>query len=59
MTGKILGYRDLFKMDKPVWTNAMYKKLGRLPQDCKKHTGNDTIELFSTETNLRIERKLI
>ena len=22
-TGKILGYRDLVKMDAPVWTNSM------------------------------------
>ena len=28
--GKILGYRDLVKMDAPVWTNSMCNELGHL-----------------------------
>ena len=27
--GQILGYRDLVKMDAPVWKNSMCKELGR------------------------------
>ena len=41
-TGKILGYRDLVKMDAPVWTNYMCNKLGSLSQGWKEHVGNDT-----------------
>ena len=34
-TGKILRYRDLVKMDAPVWKNSMCNKLGRLSQGWK------------------------
>ena len=45
-TGKILGYRDLVKMDAPVWTNSMCNELGRLSQGWKTHAGTDTIEFI-------------
>ena len=45
-TGKILGYRDLVKMDPPVWTNSMCNKLGRLSQGWKSHAGTDTIKFI-------------
>ena len=31
-TGKVLGYRDLVKMDALVWKHSMCNKLGRLSQ---------------------------
>ena len=34
-TGKILGYRDLVKMDAPVWKNSMCNELGSLSQGWK------------------------
>ena len=42
-TARILGYRDLVKIDSPVWTNLMCNELGRLSQGWKAHAGNDTI----------------
>ena len=45
-TEKTLGYRDLVKMDAPVWTNSMCYKLGCLSQGRKEHTGADTIEFI-------------
>ena len=44
--GKILGYRGLVKMDPPVWTNSMCKKLVRMSQGWKSHAGTDKIELI-------------
>ena len=43
ITGKILGYIDLVKMDRPVWTNSMCNELDRLPQSWKSHAGTDEI----------------
>ena len=43
---KILGYRDIVKMDLPVWKNSMCNKLGRLSQGWKANAGTDTIELI-------------
>ena len=40
---KFWGYRYLFNMDEPVWTNSMCNKLGHLSQGWKKHAGTDTI----------------
>ena len=34
-TGNFLGYRDLVKMDLPVWKNSMCNELGRLYQGWK------------------------
>ena len=34
-TETILGYRDLFNMDAPVWANSMCNELGRLSQGWK------------------------
>ena len=45
-TGEILGYRDLVKMDAPVWTNSMCNKLVRISQGWGKHAGTDTIEFI-------------
>ena len=45
-TGKILGYRDLVKMDAPVWTNSMFNELGRLYQVWKSHLVTDTTEFI-------------
>ena len=45
-TGKILGYRNLVKMDAPVWTNSMCNEIGRLSQGWKVNTGTYTIELI-------------
>ena len=45
-TGKILEYRDLVKMDAPVWKNSMCNELGRMYQGCKTHAGTDTIEFI-------------
>ena len=44
-TGKILGYRDLVKIDPLVWTNSMSmcNELGRLSQVWKVHSGTDPI----------------
>ena len=45
ITGKILGYRDLVKIDPLVWTNSMSmcNELGRLSQVWKVHSGTDPI----------------
>ena len=43
---KILRYRDLVKIDAPVWTNSICNKLGRLYQRWKTHAGTDTIEFI-------------
>ena len=48
--GQILGYRDLVKMDAPVWTNSMCKELGRPYQGRKAHVGTES-NLSSTKTN--------
>ena len=45
-TGKILGYRDLVKMDEPVWTNSIYNDFGCQYQGWGKHAGTDTIEFI-------------
>ena len=45
-TGKILGYRDLVKMDEPVWTKLRWNESGRLSQGWGKHAGTDTIEFI-------------
>ena len=45
-TWKILGYRDLVKMDPPVWTNSMCNELGRLSQGWKSHASTHTIEFI-------------
>ena len=45
-TGRILGYRDLDKMDAPVWTHYMRNELGLMPQDWKAHEGTDTIKFI-------------
>ena len=42
-TWKILGYKDLVKMDPPVWINSMCNELGSLYQAWKSHYGTDTI----------------
>ena len=39
-----IGYRDLVKIDEPLWTNSMCNELGILYQGYKKHTVTDTIE---------------
>ena len=41
-TEKILGYRDLVKIDALLWTNYTCNELGPLSQCCKSHTGTDT-----------------
>ena len=43
-TGKILGYRDLVKMDVSVLKIIMCKKIGRLSQGWMEHSGTDIIE---------------
>ena len=45
-TGKILGYRDLVKMDAPVWKNSMCNELGHISQVWKAYVGTDTIEFI-------------
>ena len=45
-TGKILGYRDLVKIDAPVWTNSMCNELGRLSQGWKEQVGTDTMDFI-------------
>ena len=45
-TGKILGHRDLVRMDAPVWKKSICNELGRLSQHCKAHAGNDRIQLI-------------
>ena len=45
-TGKILGYRDVVKIDLSVWTNYMCNKLGCLSQGWKAHSGTDTIKFI-------------
>ena len=42
-TREILGYKDLVKMDPPVWTNSICNKPGCLSQGYKSHYGTDTI----------------
>ena len=44
--GKIFGYRDLVKMDAPVWTNSMCNELGRLYQGWKNYSVTDTIDFI-------------
>ena len=44
--GQILGYRDLVKMDAPVWKNSMCKELGRPSEGWKANVGTDTIEFI-------------
>ena len=46
-TGKISGYRDLVRMDAPVWTNSMCNKFFRLSQGWKEHAVTDTIAFIS------------
>ena len=45
-TGKIQGYRDLVKIDRPVWKNSMCNELVRLSQCWKTYDGTDTIEFI-------------
>ena len=45
-TGKILGYREIVKMDAPLWKNSMCNKLGRLYQVWREHVGTDTIKFI-------------
>ena len=45
-TGKILGYRDLVKIDATVWKNYMCNELGCISQGWKDHSGTDTIEFI-------------
>ena len=45
--GKILGYRDLVKMDAPLWTNSMCNELGRLYQVWKHIWGLIKSNLYS------------
>ena len=45
-TRNILGYRNLVKMDAPLWINSMCNKFGRLSQGWKAHTGTDTIKFI-------------
>ena len=42
-TGKILGYRDLVKMDAPLWKKSMCSEIGCLSQGWVKHAVTDTI----------------
>ena len=55
-TGKILGYRDLVKMDAPVWKNSMCNKLGRISQGWKAYAGTDTIKFISQKKINRREK---
>ena len=40
------SYIELVKMDAPVWTNSICKKLRRLYNGLKSHAGTDTIEFI-------------
>ena len=55
-TGKILGYRDLVKIDAPVWTHYMCNELGRLSQGWKSHAGTDIIKFISHKEKLKYRR---
>ena len=55
---KILGYRDLVKMDLPVWKNSMCNKLGRLSQGWKANTGTDKIEFIFNKDKPRDRREI-
>ena len=46
-TGKILGYRDLVKMDTPVWEKKQCAmNLAAYPRGEKKHAGTEKIEFI-------------
>ena len=45
-TRKILGYRDLIKMDALLWKNSMCNELGRLSQGSKKYARTETIQFI-------------
>ena len=55
-TGKILRYRDLVKMDAPVWTNSTCSELGRLSQGWKSYAGTDTIKFIIHKENPKDRR---
>ena len=55
-TWKIFGYRDMVKIDAPVWKNQCETNLAAYPRDGKKHTGTDTIESSSTKKKQKDRR---